>query len=518
MLGYLLSPVLQIEDTNGLPLVDGKVYVYEANTSNLATIYSNYEGTLNTNPAILDLSGHTTIIADDVMIYDITVKDKDDNLLFTAKDVAVGGEGGSSSVSDVIVKAGGNGISVVQSVENNIKVFTVYIDYSFVASKTDLNYKQDVLTPGNNISIENDVISVTGLKTISAVAPLQKTETASAINLSIDTSTFQPALSAGTNIDAVKLSNNILDLKSDNCSASVNGIAIGRETSGSGIYSFAAGYLTRAAGEVSHSEGYRTSANDYASHAEGENTIAWAAGAHAEGNGSMAYGNWSHAEGDHCLAQGWHAHAEGSNTTAYGSNSHAMGSYTYVLGTGSLAAGEHTSALGMNQTVFGRYNNPNDTDILQIGCGDQNNHLNALELRNDKSMWYYYEGDMVRLAPFRRYIPDESYLLNGSTDIVIVDYSGDSDSFQILGNDSEIAMIWADNSRDGTVYVDGSDTPVTVYNNRVKLKDLAQYGRVRLEIFGMGIGYYIPHWVYTIYRSTDRLHVYAEQVFDDIVE
>lgn len=402
MLGYLLSPVLQIEDVNGLPLVNGKVYVYEANTSNLATIYSNYEGTLNTNPAILDLVGHTTIIADDEMMYDITVKDKDDNLLFSAKDVAVGGEGGSAIVTDVTVRGGGNGISVVQSVENNTKVFTVSIDYNFVASKTDLNAKQNVLTPGDNISISGDTISVTGLKTINVTAPLQKTETTSAINLSIDTSGLQFTLSAGTNIDAAKLSNGIVDLKSVDCSASTYSIAIGRETLASGDCSFAEGSntsaigvishaegagtvasadvshaegnVTIAAGSISHAEGNGTSAIGYASHSEGIqtnavgghshsegsqtsaigayshsegiNTVANADGSHAEGNGSSAMDIWSHAEGDHCVASGWHAHAEGSNTSAFGSNSHSMGSNTIASGTGSLAAGYNTSAAG----------------------------------------------------------------------------------------------------------------------------------------------------------------------------
>jgi hypothetical protein len=159
MLGYLLSPVLQIEDTNGLPLVNGKVYVYEANTSNLATIYSNYEGTYNTNPAILDLAGHTTIIADDSILYDITIKDADDNLLFSAEDIAVGGEGGSAIVTDVSVQAGNNGITVSQSVVNQTKVFKVFIDYNFVASKSDLALKQDKLSAGPNIDITNNVVS-----------------------------------------------------------------------------------------------------------------------------------------------------------------------------------------------------------------------------------------------------------------------------------------------------------------------------------------------------------------------
>jgi len=511
MLGYLLSPVLQIEDINGLPLVNGKVYVYEANTSNLATIYSNYEGTLNTNPAILDLAGHTTIIADDEMMYDITVKDKDDNLLFSAKDIAVGGEGGSAIVSDVTVRASGNGISVVQSVENNTKVFTVSIDYNFVASKTDLNSKQNVLTPGANISISGDTISVTGLKTINVAAPLQKTETTSAINLSIDPSGIQTPLSAGTNIDVVKLSNNIIDLKHDNCSASINSIAIGRETVASGNCSFAEGLHTSAFGDYSHTEGYRTNAADFYSHSEGDETSAIgrfahsegrlsiaqdnyshaegertsavgtdshsegfrtiAAGivSHAEGDRAQSIGQYSHAEGDRTQSIGQYSHTEGRNTSAVGEyshaegegtiansprshaegyettagfNSHSEGALTMASGTGSHAEGWRTTANGARshaegwqttangiashtegertiaaadyshaggqatiasgayQTVIGQYNNPNTTDLFQIGCGSADNaRQNALEVKSDKSVWYNYNGSMIQLIP-----------------------------------------------------------------------------------------------------------------------
>ena len=596
MLGYLLSPVLQIEDTNGVPLVGGKIYVYKANTSNLATIYSNYEGTLSTNPAILDELGHATIIADDESLYDITVKDSSDNLIMSVEDVAVGGEGGGVSTSDVTVRAGGNGIKVIQSVEDSTKVFTVSIDYDFVASQADVNAKQDRLIAGNNIDIDSEnVISVTGVPVLSAGINIDPTLFASGYidlkqsgcmnpysggiaignntrNLGKDSMTQGRSTYIATNVtgshaeggtvsvygnfshgegatNSVYGNNSHVEGMNNEC----RGMAAHAEGYGnrtSGTYSHAEGQSTFAGENSTHTEGAGTSAlgghchaegnstlagstlTDYGSHAEGqgtsafsqwshaegENSISYAPGAHAEGNGSSAFGNWSHAEGDHCIANGWHAHAEGANTNAYGSNSHAMGSYTLALGAGSFVAGDHTSANGINQAVLGKYNNPNDTDIFQLGCGDPNNHINAFELRNDKSMYYYYEGDMVRLAPFRRYIPSENFLLNGSTDLTIVDYSGETDSFRILGNDSEIAMIWADNNRDGTVYVDGSNNSIFVGNSRVQLKNMDIGDRARIEIFGMGIGYYIPHWVYTIYRSTDRLHVYAEQVYDDIIE
>jgi len=411
-LGYLLSPTIQIQDVNGIPLTDGKIYVYYANTSNLAETYSNYEGTLNTNPIVLDTLGHTTVIAENTYTYDIAIKDKNDNLLFSVEDVAVGSEGGIAPTGNVVVRAGNNGITVTTSIENDITVYTVSIDYNFVASKTDLNSKQDVLSAGSNISIDNNTISVTGLKTINVSEPLQKTDTVSSWNLSIDTDGFQTTLSAGTNIDSAKLTSGYIDLKNDGCYASINSIAIGNVTTASDSYSFAEGVSSLASGYGSHSEGYSTSSlggashaegaatqstGDFShaegnstsslgtySHAEGVNTITSGDGSHAEGNGTTALGNWSHAEGDHCIATGWHSHAEGSNTSAYGSCSHTIGSNTIAYGTNSLAGGFNTIASGADQTVFGRYNIPNETDLFQIGAGTPgNNNKNALTVDNN---------------------------------------------------------------------------------------------------------------------------------------
>lgn len=509
MLGYLLSPTVQFEDINGKPLVGGKVYVYKANTTTLATTYSDYNGTMNTNPVILDLLGHCTVIADDGEYYDIEVYNKDNILLFSAHLVAVGGEGGSASVSGFDVKAG-YGIKVGKSVSGNKEIFTVSADPTYLATKTDLNGKQNTLIPGNNISISGDNISVTGLKTINVTSPLQKTETTSAINLSIDTSGIQTTLSAGTNIDEVKLSNNIVDLKHDNCSASINSIAIGRETLASGDCSFAEGDRTSAIGDYSHAEGTRTSALRYGDHAEGHSTVASGEYSHAEGYGSMsigyqshaegyntsafdaqshsegdrtqsigyqshaegyktsaigpashsegeqtiASGNYSHAEGDrartigqyshaegsqtsaigarshaegyitntigqyshaegdqtsavyfgdhvegdHCIAGGGWSHAEGLHSVASGSWSHSEGYYTSAFGVASHAEGENTIASGNYQTVIGKYNAPNTTDLFQIGCGsNDNDRKNALEIKDDNTIWYNYNGSMTQL-------------------------------------------------------------------------------------------------------------------------
>lgn len=81
-MNYLL-PIIQIEDSNGNPLAGGKIYVYDHGTENLAITYKDFDGILNTNPVILDSLGHADIIVPEETMYDVIVKDSNDELMFT---------------------------------------------------------------------------------------------------------------------------------------------------------------------------------------------------------------------------------------------------------------------------------------------------------------------------------------------------------------------------------------------------------------------------------------------------
>lgn len=214
MLGYLLSPTIQIEDVNGIPLVGGKIYVYKANTTTPAVTYSDFDGNMNTNPIILDSIGHATVIADDSEMFDIEVRKADGTFLFSSKLVGVN-QGGSGTVSNVTVQPG-FGILVNEAIVDNVVTFTVSADTSFMATKTDLNAKQDVLIPGTYIDITDNNISVTGLMPYSAGANIDITdhvvsgkdwsnEIVAATSGKLDTSATAnwdiSAYSAGNNID-----------------------------------------------------------------------------------------------------------------------------------------------------------------------------------------------------------------------------------------------------------------------------------------------------------------------------
>lgn len=114
-MNYLLQPIIQIEDSNGKPLVGGKVYVYKHGITPpvLADTYSDFSSHLNTNPIILDSLGHCTIIAEADTLYDVIIKDSNDLLQFSIVNASVIGGSGDITIENppVEVKAG-NGLKV----------------------------------------------------------------------------------------------------------------------------------------------------------------------------------------------------------------------------------------------------------------------------------------------------------------------------------------------------------------------------------------------------------------------
>lgn len=180
MLGYLLDPFIQINNVNGTPIVGAKIYVYNADTTNLATTYNDFEGHLNTNPVITDDLGNATIIADDGIEYDISVYDENDLLLFTKKYVSIDKTSSAGGNTQVVA---GYGVTV-----NRVgNTFTVSIDTDLIATKDDLNDKQDKLQGGANIEITNDnTVNVVGRKELAVQYPLKVNRTNNRVKVYLD--------------------------------------------------------------------------------------------------------------------------------------------------------------------------------------------------------------------------------------------------------------------------------------------------------------------------------------------
>ena len=179
-LGYLLDPFIQINNINGTPIVGAKIYVYNADTTNLATTYNDFEGHLNTNPVITDDLGNATIIADDGIEYDISVHDENDLLLFTKKYISIDKTSSAGGTTQV---APGYGVTV----ERVGNTFVVSIDTDLIATKDDLDDKQDKLHAGDNIEITDDnTVNVVGRSELVVQEPLRLTREQNKLKLYVD--------------------------------------------------------------------------------------------------------------------------------------------------------------------------------------------------------------------------------------------------------------------------------------------------------------------------------------------
>jgi hypothetical protein len=84
------TPKLQFFGTDGLPLVGGKLYTYQAGTTTPIATYTDYTGvTQNTNPIILDSAGQANVWLTDTTTYKYILKTAAEVTLFTVDYVSV---------------------------------------------------------------------------------------------------------------------------------------------------------------------------------------------------------------------------------------------------------------------------------------------------------------------------------------------------------------------------------------------------------------------------------------------
>lgn len=95
-LGYLISPVVQLEDTNGKPLTSGWLNVFAHGTSTPAVTYKDFDGNLNPNDILLDAKGMCIIIADSAKLFDVYCYDRNGVQQWSRLNVGVPGGGGGS--------------------------------------------------------------------------------------------------------------------------------------------------------------------------------------------------------------------------------------------------------------------------------------------------------------------------------------------------------------------------------------------------------------------------------------
>lgn len=123
------SPKMQFFTANGIPLVGGKLYTYEAGTTTpLATYVDQAGSSSNPNPIILDSRGEANVWLGNAVLYDFVLKDSTDVLIWTGTNV---GNAGSNPLASTfkVQNFSGDGTTVAFVLtyeppnENNTQIY-----------------------------------------------------------------------------------------------------------------------------------------------------------------------------------------------------------------------------------------------------------------------------------------------------------------------------------------------------------------------------------------------------------
>ena len=316
-LGYLISPVVQIVDSHGKPIVGAKIYVYKAGTTNTVNTYRDFSNHYNSTPVLTDTLGNCTIIAPDDMIYDIVVKDNRNNLLMSKDNLTV-----SSGINPDINLRFNQGYGII--IRKNGNTVTISVDTDVIATKSDLVAKQDKLTGGDNIEITQDnTVNVVNRKTLYTQWPLKVDRGSSMVKLYLDQ-------------DFVDNTTEILpgaDLIATYDEFGHKIIGVDTNSSATGNYNFYAGYDNEITGNYNTIFGYDGSING-----DG-NFIAGQSDNSISGYGNAVFGtrNTITNNGTYNLIQGI------ENKVNHGSNNLIVGSLNETNGHGCVIGGSYNS-------------------------------------------------------------------------------------------------------------------------------------------------------------------------------
>lgn len=376
-LGYLVCPTIQIQDINGKPIVGAKIYVYDANTSELTNTYKDFEGHLNTNPVLTDDLGNCTIVAENTKVYNIVVNDNNDNLLFSKENLTV-----DSSVTFLSVDPG-YGIQITQEGSN----YVISVDTDLIATQDDLATKQDKLYAGNNIEIDDEnQINVVGRRELQAKYPIRLDRSNNALKVYLDED-YVPGndrLLPGPDIAI-------------NRNAGYTYIGVDTNSTSHGYYNFYAGNSNTVSGDYNAVFGYAGSVNGNGNFIAGEygNSISGHGNAvFGENNSITNNGAYNLIQGSnnivnhglHNIVVGTMNESDGYDNAIFGNNNTLadFGSHNFIDGqnniinTGScnIVAGYGNETHGYQNIIAGYENKTNAlTDCLVIG--EQNNTVNA---------------------------------------------------------------------------------------------------------------------------------------------
>lgn len=345
VLGYLISPVVQIVDNHGKPIVGAKIYVYKAGTTNTVNTYRDFSNHYNSTPVLTNTLGNCTIIAPDDMVYDIVVKDNRNNLLMSKDNLTV-----SSGINPNVNLRFREGYGII--IRKNGNTVTIAIDTDVVATKDDLATKQDKLTAGDNIDItNNNIINVVNRKTLYTQWPLKVDRGSSMVKLYLD----QEFVDNNTDILPGA------DLTTYDDASGRQVIGVDTTSTATGDYNFYAGYNNTINGNYNAAFGYTGSINGDGNFIAGQSN-----------NSISGYGNAVFGTRNTVTNNGTYNIIHGSqNNVNHGSNNLVVGTMNETNGHGCIIGGGSNSLycdggyfvnnlqLGDSNTVSAEYVNAN---------------------------------------------------------------------------------------------------------------------------------------------------------------
>lgn len=345
VLGYLISPVVQIVDNHGKPIVGAKIYVYKAGTTNTVNTYRDFSNHYNTTPVLTNTLGNCTIIAPDDMVYDIVVKDNRNNLLMSKDNLTV-----SSGINPDINLRFREGYGII--IRKNGNTVTIAVDTDIIATKDDLATKQDKLTAGDNIDItNNNIINVVNRKTLYTQWPLKVDRGSSMVKLYLD----QEFVDNNTDILPGA------DLTTYDDASGRQVIGVDTTSTATGDYNFYAGHNNTINGNYNAAFGYVGSVNGDGNFIAGQSN-----------NSISGYGNAVFGTRNTITNNGTYNIIHGSqNNVNHGSNNLVVGTMNETNGHGCIIGGGSNSLycdggyfvnnlqLGDSNTVSAEYVNAN---------------------------------------------------------------------------------------------------------------------------------------------------------------
>ena len=149
--GYLLGPTPQFFDSNGKPLVGGKLFVYIAGTTTKAVTYSDFYQTENTNPVVLNDLGTCILIVPSENLYKIVLYDRNGNLLLTRDNVSVSYEQQIIYITANKVESSDGTVDITPVTEGEMTFSDLSVKRAIAAAKSEI---KDINVSGDTLVIK----------------------------------------------------------------------------------------------------------------------------------------------------------------------------------------------------------------------------------------------------------------------------------------------------------------------------------------------------------------------------